>query len=373
MRELRWLLRGAPPFAALSAVIVLGGASLRASAVVAPAGCGNPQTFAAEPSPAVAGTPGFVLSPLLDGSGTLAGQRVEIRTAAGGTLRLELPPESFAAGPFGQAILVGADDGRRSTLRAFDATSGCAWPLAGETDVIRRATIDLAAGNVYEFRVDRGTRADLGVWRRPLAGGPAALVLPPLPTDDRYGPTFSTELSWSAEGDVLVAQACGMSVCRTRLLDITGGTVRTIETADQGEVIGLAGDRLITYGACRGLPCPIASIDTTTAEATTLVPAAAAGRTVATAAGPRVLAEVGTDDERALVLVDPASATSVAVPANVRGWHLVPSAARADGALGVPTGWALLTRDGGAPGPGDSAELVRVDNGATLDLTEVTR
>jgi len=39
----------------------------------------------------------------------------------------------------------------------------------------------------------------------------------------------------------------------------------------------------------------------------------------------------------------------------------------------VPPGWALLTRDGTAPGLGDPAELVRVDNGATLDLTEVTR
>jgi hypothetical protein len=373
MRELRWLLRLAPPFAALSAVIALGSASLRASAVVAPAGCAGPQTLASASTQAAGGAPGFVISPLLDGGGTLAGQRVEIGPAASAPLRLELPPESFAAGPFGRAILVGADDGRRSALRGFDATSGCAWPLATETDVIRRATMDASTGNVYEFRVDRGTRADLGVWRRPLAGGPPTQVLAPLPPDDRYGPTFSTELSWSAEGDVLVAQSCGMRICRTRLLDIAGGTVRSIETADQGEVIGLARGRLITYSACRGLPCPIASIDTTTREVTKVVPAAGAGRMVATTAGEQVLAEVGADDERALVLVDPATATSVAVPANVRGWHLVPSASRADGALDAPPGWALLTRDGRAPGPGDPAELINVDDGATLNLTEVTR
>jgi hypothetical protein len=164
-----------------------------------------------------------------------------------------------------------------------------------------------------------------------------------------------------------------VSLCRTRLLDIAGGTVRTIETPDQGEVIGLAAGRLITYGACRGLPCPIASIDTTTGETTPLVAAAGAGRMVAAAAGPRVLAEAGADDERALVLVDAATGTSVAVPASTRGWHLVPAASRADGAVAVPPGWALLTRDGRVPGPSDAAELLHVDDGATLDLTEVTR
>jgi len=369
MRELRWLLRVAPPFAALAAVVALGSGSLRATAVAAGCGPERPLVPATQASPAGA----FVISPLLDGSGTLAGQRLELGTARLIASRLALPAESFAAGPFGHAILVGADDGRRSTLRAVEATTGCAWPLATETDVIRRATIDSAAGNVYEFRVDRATRADLGVWRRPLGGGDAARVLAPLPADDRYGPTFSTELSWSAEGDVLVVQSCGISSCRTRLLDIATAAVRTLESADQGEVIGLAAGRLITFGACRGLPCNIASVDAVTGERTTLAPAARAARLVTTSHGPRLLAEVGTDDERALVVVDPASAASAPLPADIHDWHLVPSAPRADGALGVPPGWALLTRDGQAITPGDTAQLLRVDDGSTVGLTEVTR
>ena len=369
MRELRWLRRVAPPFAALVAVAVLGGASLRASAAASDCLAAGKLTAAAQVSP----TGGFAITPLLDAGGTLAGQRVELGSASRATSRLDLPPESFAAGPFGRAILVGTDDGRRSVLRAFDAASGCAWSLATETDVIRRATINPSTANIYEFRVDRTTRADLGVWRRPLSGGPAARVLAPLPADDRYGPTFSTELSWSAEGDVLVAQSCGMTSCRTRLLDIAAATVRTVETPDQGEVIGLAAGRLITYGACRGLPCPIASVDAKTGEARTLIPAAGVGRILATAAGPRLLAEIGTDDERALLLVDPASAAAVSVAANVAGWHLVPSAARADGARGLPQGWAVLTREGRAPRPGEPAQLLRIDDASTLDLTEATR
>ena len=374
MRELRWLLRVAPPFAALAAVVALGSAPLRSTAMAA--GCGGQSlaaaTRVAPPAPrAVAGAAAFVIAPLLDASGTLAGQRVEVGTMGRVSAQLELPAESFAAGPFGRAVLVGADDGRSSTLRALDATSGCSWLIATETDVIRRATIDPAAGNVYEFRVSRDARADLGVWRRPLAGGPATQVLPPLSADDRFGPTFSTELSWSAEGDVLVAQSCGITSCRTRLLDAAG--VRTFDEADQGEVIGLAGGRLIVYGACRGLPCPVSSIDTTTGAATAIASAAGAARLVVTTTGPRLLAEVGLDADRALVLVDPASAARVSVPIDARDWHLVPNAARAGGALATPPGWALLTRDGSPPGPGDAAELLDLENGATLDLMEVTQ
>ena len=54
--------------------------------------------------------------------------------------------------------------------------------VATETDVVRRATIDARTGDLYEFRVDRATRADLGVWREPLAGGATVRVVPPLAT-----------------------------------------------------------------------------------------------------------------------------------------------------------------------------------------------
>jgi hypothetical protein len=364
MRELRWLLRVAPPVAAVVALVALGVASIRATAT----GCGLPAAAAATPNAAA-----FAISPSLDASGTLAGERLQVSTAGRETLRLDLPPESFAGGPFGAAILVGADDGRRSTLRAVDATSGCAWSIGTERDVIRRATIDRSGLNDYEFRVERVTRADLGVWRRPLAGGAPVRVLEPLPADDRYGVTFSTELSWSVEGDTLVVQSCGLTNCRTRLLDVASGAVRTVETEDQGEVIGLAGGEMITYGACRGVPCSIAAIDPSTAERTTLVEAANAASIVATAGGPRLVAETGADADRALVLIDPASAASKSVPADIHGWRLVPSQPRAGGAVSVPPGRALLSRDGRAPYPGDAAEVIDVQDGATLNLAEVTR
>jgi hypothetical protein len=238
--EKRWLLRLGPPLAAL---VALGGLGLlaSASAVVTeppwdPPDCGPGAESAADaaalPRPEaperLADEAWFRLDPVLDEAGTLAGQRLELGLLGGVSRQIALPPESFAAGPFGGLVLVGSDDGADSTLRAIDASASCARLIARVSSVIRRAVIDPAGINVYEFRVDRATRADLGVWRRPLAGGRDERVVDPLPADARFGRTFSTELTWSLEGDRLVVQQCGYTSCRTRLVDPGTGQVRTI-------------------------------------------------------------------------------------------------------------------------------------------------
>ena len=67
---------------------------------------------------------------VLDGTGTLAGQRVTLGLVGGTARRVDLPAESFAAGPARGVVLVGDDDGTRSRLRAFDPTRGCATTIA---------------------------------------------------------------------------------------------------------------------------------------------------------------------------------------------------------------------------------------------------
>ncbi len=69
---------------------------------------------------------------------------------------LDLPAESFAAGPVRGQVLVGSDDGVRSTLRLIDVGRGCATAVGTSTDVIRRAIIapDLA----LDRGVPRGAR-----------------------------------------------------------------------------------------------------------------------------------------------------------------------------------------------------------------------
>jgi hypothetical protein len=101
----------------------------------------------------------FRLDPKLDRRGALQGQRLALGIDGERSSRVvDLPPESFAAGPFGRTVLVGTDDGVNSRLEAMNVADQCSWGLAIEADVIRRATIDPAGQTVYEMRVDRATR-----------------------------------------------------------------------------------------------------------------------------------------------------------------------------------------------------------------------
>jgi hypothetical protein len=214
----------------------------------------------------------FELTPRLDATGTLVGQRLELDVGQSVVRRtLDLPAESFAAGVFGHIVLVGFDDGTRSRLQAFDVVAGCAWAIADATDVIRRATLSPDGVSVYETRVDRSTRLDLGVWRRWLDGtGLPRRVVGPIEADERFGRTWSTEFAWSTDGDRLAVQSCGAVACRTRILDPQTGGVQVVADPAGGPMVGLTRDRLIAYGACRGLPCRLESTDLATGHATTL-------------------------------------------------------------------------------------------------------
>jgi len=233
-----------------------------------PACAGGPATIteALRDGPTVAGPvtpiPWAEIAPVIDNGGALAGQRVTVGVGAA-QRRLALPPESFVAGPFGRVVLVGADDGQRSRLRLVDVAAACAWDLADEAAVIRRATVTPDRTSVLEMRVDRVTRADLGIWRRPTdRPGPPRRILPPVAIDGRFGRTFSTEFTWSVDGDRVAIQSCGATACRTRLLDPTSGRSDLVDDPDLGSIVGLARDRLVVYRACRGLPCPLFSLDT---------------------------------------------------------------------------------------------------------------
>ena len=228
------------------------------------------------------------LDPTLDADGALIGQRLAIGIHGRRSERvMALPAESFAAGPFGRLLLVGADDGAASRLFTVDATTGCTSAIAEETDVVRRATIDPAGDALFESRVDRTTRADLGVWQRPLdRSGPATRVVEPIPADARFGRTWSTEFTWSLEGDRLAIQSCGETACRTRVLEpaAVGRPVHLVDDPALGPLVGLAGQRLIAYAACRGLPCPIWSVDAASGDHVRL--ADAAGLATLAGAGP---------------------------------------------------------------------------------------
>ena len=134
--------------------------------------------------------------------------------------------------------------------------------------VVRGALLAPDGSAVWEHRVNRVTRADEGIWRRPVAGGPSARVLPGLPASGRFGPTFVTELSWAADGRLGVS-SCGERACRTRVMDPATGRVDAFEGT--GPLVGVHEDRALVHGACSGLPCPIETVDLRTGRRSVLV------------------------------------------------------------------------------------------------------
>ena len=174
--------------------------------------------------PPSGGVAWFRMDAVLDAAGTLTGQRLTLGVVGGRARLLALPPESFASGPVEGVVLVGDDDGSRSRMRAIDPAGGCASTIAVEASVIRSAVLDTDLGATFEHRVDRATRADLGVWRRATRGGTAVRLLPGLAPDARHGRTFSTDLRWASDGRLAVA-SCGEVACRTRIVDTATGRV----------------------------------------------------------------------------------------------------------------------------------------------------
>lgn len=371
----RWIPRLGPPLVAAAALALAGGSSLAGPrAAGTPPDCPEP-----DPSPTIAADPlpgaWFRQDPVLDASGALAGQRLAAGRLGGLSWTLDLPAESFAAGPFGRLILVGADDGAASELSVIDVAAGCRLALGRSDDVIRRAVIDPAGTTIFEFRVDRATRVDLGVWRRDLGGHSAPIrLLEPLPPDDEFGPTFSTELGWSREGDRLAVQSCGARACRTRILEPRSGSVTVIAGPDHGELIGLTDGLVVAYAACEGLPCPIEGIDIATRARTVLAPAA--GLAIVTGSGPDsrlvfeadgpagflAVRDLRTGEERTLVIRE-------------AGPRLMPAVARAMAGIAVPDGWIALADLGrasdlpGAPAIG----FVRLADNHSAGPEEVLR
>ena len=341
MLESRWLRRIGPGLAAMGAVAVIATTTLGA----------RDRIWDPPPCPAATGTtPGVTIGTWwrLDArlsDGRLIGQRLAVAGPAVTRPRLlDLAPESFAAGPFDGWVLVGTDDGRRSSLSLVDPVRGCARILAtGEPDVIRRATLTPDRTSVIEARVDRATRADLGIFRRPLDGrSPVRRLMSPIPADVRFGPTWTTDFAWDLGGRRLAVQSCGAIACRTRVVDPATGAARLIADPTHGDLIGLADGRLVLHEACGGLPCAVIAVDVATGDARTLEGAAWQavlaqgddGRT-------RLVVETGPDGRRLRSMyLDAASA--VDLPVDPDGRRLVAGPGRAGGAVETPTDGYVL-------------------------------
>jgi hypothetical protein len=192
---------------------------------------------------------------------------------------ISLPSASLVGGPDRGRVIVSADDGRRSIIRLIDAASGCVGVFDVGPAIARRTVADPAGDGILVHLLERATRADMGIWRVTADGQPMTRILPPLDAGDLaragIGRVWTTALRVSADGTRLAVQACDPEACLTRVLDLRTGSVSAV-AGEQGDLVGFAGERLITMAHCHGLPCGILSWGADGRAPITLVPAALA-------------------------------------------------------------------------------------------------
>ncbi len=379
-----WLRRVGPGAIALVAVGLLASTTLGArDGTSVPRECGDADRLASlparadrrAPEPSAGARPWFRLDPALDPSGALAGQRLTTGRADGtGTQAMDLPPESFASGPFGRVVLVGTDDGSGSRLVAVDVVAGCTTAVYRSADIVRRATIAPDGRSVLVFRLERRTRADDGIWRVPLAGdGPATRILPALDPDPRFGITWSTDLVWSTDDSELAIQSCGEIACRTRVFTPGTGALRLVDDPDLGPAIGLAGDHLVAYLACLGMPCPIVAVAIADGTRRILADDAGPAVLIATDDGPRLVLRHVAHGRRVLSSVSLDDAVDRDLGAVPAGFEILAGSGWSGSGTALPPGWIALTPGGRFPaGSGEPAPILRhVPDGRSSAFDEV--
>jgi hypothetical protein len=124
----------------------------------------------------------------------------------------------------------------------------------------------------------------------------------------------------------------------------------------------------MAYEPCAGLPCAVVSIDVATGDRVPLASSARLAVLAASSAGPRVVLEAGA--EAGHLEVRRLDGSLERTIAGAAGLALMPSSDRAAAGTRTPPGWVVAAPDGRSP---DGAVLVRLADGATAGVAEVTR
>ena len=191
-------------------------------------------------------------------------------------------------------------------MEAIDVANGCSWAIAAERDVIRRATVDpdRRAGSSSAASSDRlapTSASGGGRWTatsRP--SGPSSDSRPTLGSDapsprSSAGTTraIASRSSPAARSPAGRASSPRQAVRRRRST-----------TPDLGQLIGFDGDLVVSYLACRGLPCPIVSTDVSTDERRILTRTGGSATLATTPHGTQVVHEATTEHGRRLAIID---------------------------------------------------------------------
>lgn len=239
-----------------------------------PSAGGSPQClpgagFVAAAASRAAGAPPPAVRSRVDERGVFIGREIAF-TARQREIGLLLPPESFVGSPIGDEFVYTEATGGHSEVHAVELSSGCDALVVRPTGIVRSAVLDPTGSSVYVHTVTNPDRNDAGVARYAVDGSGSELVVPPLPNDAAFGPTFGTQLGWSTDSAALFVQSCGIEACRTRLLDVPTRSISTFDGPGQGSVIAVTPKHVVTFGDCTGLPCSVLAIDRSSRATTTL-------------------------------------------------------------------------------------------------------
>ena len=355
--------------AVATGVVALVAVALAPPGSSGPGGLASPSASSDDCSPGfrrraaeVARSTWFTFRERGDANGSLVGHVLRVAQSDSGAMAaVELPTEAFADGPYDGGALVGSDDGEETALR-FVVPGGCTRVLQRTTEVIlRRATITPDERELVTFRLERGTRADRGVWIAPIHEPDAARqLLPPLPPSDDFGVTYATTLRWSEDGR-LVVESCGQSECRFRVVDPASGESVTIDDRGYDQAVGLIGDRLYLVAACGARPCPIVERDVRTGATREVIPDALSATLVARGQRAWLVASVYTGPTTGLKIVDLDGGRPRPLPLPLLAAGLALVVDGPGGSTGLPRGWIALAPEGRLPDPVAGGRLFAFD------------
>jgi hypothetical protein len=308
--------------------------------------CAGPVSRSAEPGA------WWTRQPVLDDAGSLAGWTLEFGLAGEAPRTTGLPAEAAVSGPEGGLLVVSESDDRRSRVRLVATSTGCADTILETPAIVRTAVLHPSRDEVFAHLLRRSDRADLGVWRLPSldAGRLEPLAGPARdePLVAALGPIWATELAFDATGSRLAIQSCAIDGCATRVVDLATGAVTVAAGSDQGDLVALVGDRLVTWAACDGVPCPVIAIDIRSGRRTVLEPVAVAAAPIA---GASTWIAVATGDGPSLRtrLVDASGTAAGPPPTTPDGLRPIDVGARASSGVEAPVGWLAVDRAGREP------------------------
>jgi hypothetical protein len=321
MRKRRWPIRlGAALIVVAGLVAAVAALRLQGdveagprSQIPAPAACSSSPVNAGEPIAPQLGA-WWKSVERLDDAGSLVGRQVFVGRDRAAVAVLDLAPESAVSGPVGGTVVATTDAGSRSEIRLVSVGNACAWVAYQTTDVVRSAILDPQNGTLFLHLLDRSTRTDRGIWRLPGISGSVdepALVARPLTAASAavasVGVVWSTQLRLDARGAKLAVQSCGDLGCLVRVVDLRDAPFDPLVLGgpDQGDLLGFAGEELVAWARCPGLPCSVMTWDPSTGRRRTLVDSASSAGL--TGDGRRLVAVISNGQGSVGLEIDPAT------------------------------------------------------------------